>query len=127
MSSVQLSGAGVAAVAFTNKSLATLRVCSSRRSARSLVVRAATVVAPKYTSLKPLGDRVLVKLGAAEEKTVGGILLPSTAQTKPQGGEVVAVGAGRTIGDKKIEVSIKASQCTNKNTLLTFNGKLSRE
>jgi len=50
---------------------------------------------------------VLVKLGAAEEKTVGGILLPSTAQTKPQGGEVVAVGAGRTIGDKKIEVGVQ--------------------
>jgi len=111
MSSVQLSGAGVAAVAFTNKGLASppsaLRVCSSRRSVRSLVVRAATVVAPKYTSLKPLGDRVLVKLGAAEEKMVGGILLPSTAQSKPQGGEVVAVGAGRTIGDKKIEVGVQ--------------------
>ena len=60
----------------------------------------------QYTSLKPLGDRVLVKLSAAEEKTVGGILLPSTAQTKPQGGEVVAVGSGRTIGDKKIEVGV---------------------
>ncbi|CAN6214694.1 unnamed protein product, partial [Urochloa humidicola] len=51
-------------------------------------------------------DRVLVKLDAAE-KTAGGILLPSTAQTKPQGGEVVAVGPGRTIGDKKIAVGIE--------------------
>jgi chaperonin GroES len=111
MSSVQLSGAGVAAVAFTSKGLAsapsTLRLCSARRSFRSLVVRAATVVTPKYTSLKPLGDRVLVKLSAAEEKTVGGILLPSAAQTKPQGGEVVAVGSGRTIRDKKIEVGVQ--------------------
>uniref|UniRef100_K3Y3S4 20 kDa chaperonin, chloroplastic n=1 Tax=Setaria italica TaxID=4555 RepID=K3Y3S4_SETIT len=121
MSSVQLSGAGVAAVAFTNKSLATLRVCSSRRSARSLVVRAATVVAPKYTSLKPLGDRVLVKLGAAEEKTVGGILLPSTAQTKPQGGEVVAVGAGRTIGDKKIETGAEVVYSKYAGTEVEFN------
>lgn len=51
MSSVQLSGAGVAAVAFPNKGLAStpsmLRVSSSRRSFRSLVVRAATVVTPK--------------------------------------------------------------------------------
>lgn len=51
MSSVQLSSAGVAAVAFMNKGLvsqpAALRVCSSRRSVRSLVVKAATVVAPK--------------------------------------------------------------------------------
>ena len=65
----------------------------------------------QYTSLKPLGDRVLVKLGAAEEKTVGGILLPSTAQTKQQGGEVVAVGEGRTIGDKKVAVDIKVNHC----------------
>lgn len=67
------------------------------------------IVELQYTSLKPLGDRVLVKLSAAEEKTVGGILLPSTAQTKPQGGEVVAVGAGRTIGDKKIEVGVQVN------------------
>ncbi|KAF0903808.1 hypothetical protein E2562_029913 [Oryza meyeriana var. granulata] len=117
MSSVQLSGAGVAAVAFTKKGASSFdglrlvppsaRVCSFRRPSRSLVVKAATVVTPKYTSLKPLGDRVLVKLGAAEEKTVGGILLPSTAQSKPQGGEVVAVGEGKTIGDKKVEVSVQ--------------------
>ena len=111
MSSVRLSGAGVAAVAFNNTGLrpsqaSAVRVCSSRRSSRSLVLRAATVVTPKYTSLKPLGDRVLVKLSAAEEKTIGGILLPSSAQSKPQGGEIVAVGGGRTIGDKKVEVSI---------------------
>ncbi|KAI3826771.1 hypothetical protein L1987_00826 [Smallanthus sonchifolius] len=77
------------------------------RSTRGLVVKSATTVAPKYTSLKPLGDRVLVKIKAAEEKTVGGILLPSTAQTKPQGGEVVAVGEGRTIGDKKVDIGVK--------------------
>jgi hypothetical protein len=52
MSSVQLSSAGVAAVAFANKGLASstpsaLRVCSPRRSFCSLVVRAATVVTPK--------------------------------------------------------------------------------
>jgi len=39
-------------------------------------------------------------------------LLPSTAQTKPQGGEVVAVGAGRTIGDKKIEVGVQVNSCS---------------
>ena len=77
------------------------------RYTRGLVVKSATTVAPKYTSLKPLGDRVLVKIKAAEEKTVGGILLPSTAQTKPQGGEVVAVGEGRTIGDKKVDIGVQ--------------------
>lgn len=79
----------------------------NQRSFQSLVVKAATTVAPKYTTLKPLGDRLLVKINSAAEKTSGGILLPTTAQTKPQGGEVVAVGEGRTLGDKKVAVDVK--------------------
>lgn len=74
----------------------------------SMVVKAATVVAPKHTTVKPLGDRVLVKIKDAEEKTQGGILLPSTAQSKPQGGEVVAVGDGKTVGKNKVDISVKA-------------------
>ncbi|TKY54394.1 20 kDa chaperonin [Spatholobus suberectus] len=73
----------------------------------SLVVKAATVVAPKHTSVKPLGDRVLVKIKDAEEKTEGGILLPATAQSKPQGGEVVAVGEGKSVGKSKVDISVK--------------------
>lgn len=38
---------------------------------------------------------------------MGGILLPTTAQTKPQGGEVVAVGEGRTVGKNKVEIGVK--------------------
>ncbi|XP_065849145.1 20 kDa chaperonin, chloroplastic [Euphorbia lathyris] len=79
----------------------------SHRSFRGLVVKAATLVAPKYTSIKPLGDRVLVKIKVAEEKTGGGILLPTSAQSKPQGGEVVAVGEGKTVGKTKLEISVK--------------------
>jgi len=47
-----------------------------------------------------------VKIQEVEEETLG-ILLPTTAQTKPQGGTVVAVGSGRTMGDKKIAVDIE--------------------
>lgn len=61
----------------------------------------------QYTSIKPLGDRVLVKIKEAEEKTDGGILLPTTAQSKPQGGEVVAIGEGKSIGNAKVESSVK--------------------
>lgn len=46
------------------------------------------------TALKPLGDRILVKIVAKEEKTAGGIFLPDTAKEKSQVGEVTAVGAG---------------------------------
>ncbi|KAI5585124.1 hypothetical protein POPTR_006G138600v4 [Populus trichocarpa] len=79
----------------------------SQRPFRCLVVKAATVVAPKYTSIKPLGDRVLVKIKTVEEKSEGGILLPSSAQTKPQAGEVVAVGEGKSIGKTKLDISVK--------------------
>ncbi|MGK7909397.1 MAG: co-chaperone GroES [Synechococcus sp.] len=51
------------------------------------------------TTLKPLGDRVLLKVASQEEKTAGGILLPDSAKEKPQVGEVVAVGPGH-VNDK---------------------------
>lgn len=79
---------------------------SRSRKFRGLVVRAATVVSPKYTSVKPLGDRVLVKTKISEEKTPGGILLPTSVKPKPQGGEVVAVGEGRSIGSNTVEISV---------------------
>ena len=46
------------------------------------------------TALKPLGDRVLVRVAEAEEKTSGGILLPDSSKEKPQIGEITAVGPG---------------------------------
>ena len=44
--------------------------------------------------IKPLADRVLILPAKAEEKTVGGIIIPDTAKEKPLEGEVVAVGSG---------------------------------
>ena len=44
--------------------------------------------------IQPLADRVLIKPAAAEEKTVGGIIIPDTAKEKPLKGSVVAVGNG---------------------------------
>ncbi len=43
---------------------------------------------------RPLHDRVVVKRVEAEQKTAGGIIIPGTAQEKPQEGEIVAVGPG---------------------------------
>lgn len=51
------------------------------------------------STVKPLSDRVFVKVTAAEEKTAGGILLPDTAKEKPQVGEVAAVGPGKRNDD----------------------------
>ncbi len=47
-------------------------------------------------SIKPLSDRVVVEAAPAEEVSSGGIILPDTAQEKPQQGTVVAVGPGKT-------------------------------
>ncbi len=54
--------------------------------------------------IKPLADRVLVESQPAEEKTASGIIIPDTAQEKPQKGTVIAVGPG--LGDVKMEVKV---------------------
>ena len=61
------------------------------------------------STVKPLGDRILVKVSEAEEKTAGGILLPDTAKEKPQVGEVVQVGSGKRNDDgsyQAVEVKV---------------------
>ena len=45
-------------------------------------------------SLKPLGDRIVVKANEAEERTASGLVIPDTAKEKPQQGTVLAVGPG---------------------------------
>lgn len=45
--------------------------------------------------MRPLGDRVIIKVLEKPEKTASGIFLPDTAKEKPQEGEVIAVGAGK--------------------------------
>jgi len=58
---------------------------------------------------RPLHDRVVVRRVSAEEKTAGGILIPDTAQEKPQEGEVVAVGPGaRDDRGRVVDLSVKA-------------------
>ena len=58
--------------------------------------------------LKPLDDRIVIKQSEAEEKTVGGIILPDTAKEKPQIGTVVAVGPGKILDDgKRGKMSVK--------------------
>ena len=52
--------------------------------------------------IKPLGDRIVVKVLEAETKSKGGILLPDTAKEKPQEAKVVAVGKGKTLDNGTI-------------------------
>ena len=60
-------------------------------------------------NFKPLHDRVLVKRVQSDEKTAGGIIIPDTAQEKPQEGKVIAVGGGaKTEDGKLIPMDVKA-------------------
>lgn len=52
--------------------------------------------------IKPLGDKILVEILEAEEKTKGGIVLPDTAKEKPQKAKVIAVGKGKVTDDGKV-------------------------
>ena len=55
------------------------------------------------TSLRPLGDRVVIKPSAREEMTKSGIVLPDTAKEKPQEGTIIAAGPGKVLDDGKRE------------------------
>ena len=58
--------------------------------------------------LKPLGDRIVVKVLEREEKTKGGLFLPDTAKEKPTEGEVIAVGTGKILDNgQKQPVEVK--------------------
>ena len=58
-------------------------------------------------TIKPLADRVVVKLVEAEEKTKSGFILTASAQEKPQIAEVIAVGPGGVVDGKEIVMEVK--------------------
>lgn len=57
--------------------------------------------------IKPLGDRVVIKMLESEETTKSGIVLPGSAKEKPQVAEVVAVGPGTVVDGKEIKMEVK--------------------
>ncbi len=58
-------------------------------------------------NIKPLGDRIIIKVIESEETTKSGIVLPGTAKEKPMQGEVLAVGSGEMVDGKKIPLELK--------------------
>lgn len=59
-------------------------------------------------NVRPLNDRILVKLMEEDLTTPGGIIIPDSAKEKPQRGEVVAAGTGRVLNDgKKVPLDVK--------------------
>jgi len=57
--------------------------------------------------LKPLADRVILKMADAEEKTKSGIILTGSAKEKPQIAEVIEVGPGGVVDGKEIKMTVK--------------------
>ncbi|AUS98163.1 co-chaperone GroES [Clostridium thermosuccinogenes] len=57
--------------------------------------------------IKPLGERVVIKMLETEETTKSGIVLPGSAKEKPQVAEVVAVGPGGVVDGKEIKMEVK--------------------
>ena len=58
-------------------------------------------------TIKPLQDRVVIKMLEAEETTKSGIILTSAAQEKPQVAEVIAVGPGGIVDGKEVKMELK--------------------
>ena len=73
-------------------------------------------------NIKPLADRVLVKPAAAEEKTLGGIIIPDSAKEKPLKGEVVAVGNGTKDEEMVVKVGDNVLYGKYAGTEIEFEG-----
>ena len=74
-------------------------------------------------NIKPLADRVLILPMAAEEKTVGGIIIPDTAKEKPLQGKVVAVGNGTKDEEMVIAVGDQVLYGKYSGTELEYEGE----
>ena len=61
-------------------------------------------------TMKPLGDRVVIKNMEAEETTKGGIILTTAAKEKPQMAQVIAVGPGGNVDGKEITMQVKVGE-----------------
>lgn len=74
-------------------------------------------------NIKPLGDRVLIKPAAAEEKTASGLIIPDNAKEKPQRGEVVAAGPGTKDHEMTVKVGDTVLYGKYSGQELSFEGK----
>lgn len=74
-------------------------------------------------NIKPLADRVVLEPSAAEEKTVGGIIIPDTAKEKPQKGIVLAVGNGKKDEPMTVKLNDQVLYGKYAGTEITIEGK----
>ncbi len=60
--------------------------------------------------LKPLGDRVIIKMMEAEEKTKSGLILTGSAKEKPEVAQIIEVGPGGLVDGKEVKMTVKKGQ-----------------
>ena len=73
--------------------------------------------------MKPINDRVVIKPATAEETTKGGIIIPDTAQEKPQRGQVIAVGNGKKDEPLTVKVGDTILYGKYSGTELSYEGR----
>ena len=73
--------------------------------------------------IQPLADRVLIEPAAAEEKTIGGIIIPDTAKEKPLQGKVIAVGKGTKDEEMVLKAGDEVLYGKYSGTELEFEGE----
>lgn len=74
-------------------------------------------------TFKPLEDRVLIKPELAEEKTIGGIIIPDTAKESPLRGEIVAIGTGKAGEPMNVSVGNQVLYGQYSGTEITLDGE----
>lgn len=79
-------------------------VATAQSFRRRLCIANSTALPTKFKAVKPVGDRVFVRVDKEEAKTIGGVLLPSVAQKKPNAGSIIALGDASLVkmGDRVI-------------------------
>ena len=73
--------------------------------------------------IKPLADRVVIKLVEEEETTKGGLILSGSAKEKPQVAEVIAVGPGGNVDGKEVEMIVKVGDKVLDQQVLRHRGQ----
>src|ERR1700732_1013380 len=70
----------------------------------------AVAVAASIPRLRPLADRVLVRVLPESDEMVNGLVIPDAAKEKPQEGEVLAVGNGRIVNGERVPIDVRVGQ-----------------
>eukprot|EP00879_Flechtneria_rotunda_P006896 GHRR01007242.1.p1 GENE.GHRR01007242.1~~GHRR01007242.1.p1 ORF type:complete len:223 (+),score=68.64 GHRR01007242.1:62-730(+) len=90
------------ATSFAGANVGNKRIVTASTRRCSHVIRASVAIPQQFRVVSPVGDRVLVKVDKEESKSVGGVLLPTAAQSRPTAGAIVSAGDVQLSGDRVV-------------------------